>query len=230
MKKSKINIVKEFHEDYFETRFVFDEKRDIVWKEVCDFIVKKYGIPEDASVLDLGAGYCNFINRIKAKEKFAVDIFSKMEEYADDDVTCHIHTCTDMPFFADDSLDIIFTSNLFEHLTHEELLETLSEVRRILRKGGRLIVLQPNFRYCYKTYFDDYTHLQIFTDGGMYDLLEMADFDIEDMVPRFLPVNMKSTLRYNIPFLGLVVRLYMHLPISPLGGQFLAVAKSKKKV
>ncbi|HEC26439.1 MAG TPA: class I SAM-dependent methyltransferase [Gammaproteobacteria bacterium] len=226
MKKSKINIVNEFHEDYFETRFVFDEKRDVVWKEVCDHIVRKYNIPTDSRILDLGAGYCNFINRIQAKEKYAVDIFSKMEKFADKDVISHISTCTNMPFFSDNSLDLIFTSNLFEHLTHEELLETLSEIRRILIPDGRLIILQPNFKYCYKTYFDDYTHLQIFTDMGMYDLLEMANFQIEDMVPRFLPVNMKSTLRYNLPKLGLLVKFYLHFPFKPLGGQFLAVARN----
>lgn len=223
MEKPTENITVQFHEEYFSTRFVYDPRRDKVWKEVARHIQKKY-IPEDSRVLDLGAGYCDFINHIKAAERHAVDIFSKLDQYAADGVKTHIGTCTDLSEFDDDSLDVVFASNLFEHLTHQELLLTISEIRRVLRKGGRLILLQPNFKYCYRTYFDDYTHLQIFTHEGMYDLLEMAGLRIEDMHGRYLPVNMKSTLKLNLPFLDLIVRLYLHLPYKPLAGQMLAVA------
>ena len=223
MEKPKTNITVQFHEEYFRTRFVYDSRRDKVWKEVARYIQNKY-IPEDSRVLDLGAGYCDFINNIKAADRYAVDIFSRLDEFARNGVITHIGNCTDLSMFDDDSLDVVFASNLFEHLTHEELLQTISEIRRILRKRGRLILLQPNFKYCYRTYFDDYTHLQIFTHDGMYDLLEMAGLQIEKMHARFLPVNMKSTLKLNLPLLDLVVRLYLHLPYKPLAGQMLVVA------
>lgn len=223
MEKPTENITVQFHEEYFRTRFVYDPRRDKVWKEVARHIQKKY-IPEDSRVLDLGAGYCDFINNIKAAERHALDIFSKLDEFAGDGVNAHKGNCTDLSIFNDGTLDVIFASNLFEHLTHEELLKTIDEIRRVLRKGGRLILLQPNFKYCYRTYFDDYTHLQIFTHNGMYDLLEMAGLRIEDIHARFLPVNMKSTLKLNLPFLDLIVRLYLHMPYKPLAGQMLVVA------
>ncbi len=226
MRAPKTNINVRFKQEYFNTRFVYDPRRLVIWKEVAEYIQKKY-IPDDAKVMDLGAGYCDFIHHIKAKEKHALDVFERLPELAHDDVITHVRSCTDMASIEDGYLDSIFASNLFEHLTHEELLDTLAEIQRVLRPGGRLILLQPNFKYCYRTYFDDYTHLQIFTHMGIMDLLEMCGMKVENLHARFLPVNMKSTLRLRIPFLGLIVRMYMRSPIKPLAGQMLVVARNR---
>ena len=220
------NITVQFKQEYFNTRFQYDPLRFQVWEPVTAYIQQKYVAP-DARVLDLGAGYCDFINHVKGSEKYAVDVFDRLEEYAADDVTTFKRSCNDLSPLGDDSLDVVFASNLFEHLTHDELLETIAEVRRVLRPDGRLILLQPNFKYCYKTYFDDYTHLQVFTHLGMYDLLEMAGMEIEAMHPRFLPVNMKSTLRLKIPFLSFIIHTYMRSPFKPLAGQMLVVARNR---
>ncbi len=226
MRAPKTNITVRFKQEYFNTRFVYDPRRLVIWRQVARYIQEKY-IPEDSRVLDLGAGYCDFIHHIKAKEKYALDVFEKLPEIAHDDVTTFVCSCTDMSPLADNQLDSIFASNLFEHLTHDELLQTLGEIRRVLRPDGRLILLQPNFKYCYRTYFDDYTHLQIFTHMGLTDLLEMTGMEVEFVRAKFLPVNMKSTLRLTIPFLGFIVRSYMQSPIKPLAGQMLIVARNR---
>ena len=159
---------------------------------------------------------------------FPRDVFEKLPEYAGPGVVAKVQPCTDLSFLRDGHLDAVFASNLLEHLTHEELLDTIGEVRRVLRPDGRLILLQPNFKYCYRTYFDDYTHLQVFTHMGIYDLLGMAGMDIEAMHARFLPVNMKSTLRLRVPFLKYIVRAYMRSPYKPKAGQMLVVARNRQ--
>jgi len=131
-----------------------------------------------------------------------------------------------MSCFEDGSFDVAFASNLFEHLTREQTIPTLNEFQRVVRPGGTLIVLQPNFRFCYNTYFDDYTHLQIFTDRSLYDLLEAFGFSVREARPRFLPVNMKSTLRLRLPMLRHLVRLYLSLPFNPRAGQMLFVCEN----
>jgi SAM-dependent methyltransferase len=226
MDQRKQNITVQFKQEYFNTRFQYDPRRIEVWREVVRYIQGLYVAP-GAKVMDLGAGYCDFINQIVAQEKYAVDVFERMPEYAAPGVIVKVQPCTDLSFLPDGHLDVIFASNLLEHLTHDELLETIAEVRRVLRRDGRLILLQPNFKYCYRTYFDDYTHLQVFTHMGMYDLLGMAGMDIEAMHARFLPVNMKSTLRLRLPFLRYIVRAYMHSPWKPKAGQMLVVARNR---
>lgn len=213
------------HDVYFYTRFPFDERRDLVWKEVCRYLQRF--VPRDAAVLDLGAGYCNFINNIEASEKHAVDLFSGMEKFAAPGVATHHRPCTELAdFLPAGHFDVAFASNLFEHLTREDLLLTLNQLKTVLRPGGTLIALQPNFRFCYATYFDDYTHLQIFTDRSLSDLFEMVGFSVTNCQPRFLPVNMKSTLRTPVPGLRWWVRSYLALPYRPLAGQMLVVAKN----
>jgi SAM-dependent methyltransferase len=212
---------------YFEVRFPFDRRRDLVWKEVCLVLQRQY-IPPDSRILDLGAGYCNFINNVVGRERHAVDIYRRMPEYAGPGVVAHVQSCTSLDRFRDDSFDLVFASNLFEHLSREDLSGTLREIRRVLRPAGRLMLLQPNFKYCSRVYFDDYTHQQIFTDAGLSDLLEVHGLRPIAVKSRFLPVNMKSTLRLSLPALWLITRVYLRLPFKPFAGQMLIVAENSK--
>lgn len=218
----------ELYDAYFKTRFGFDPRRDNVWKEVVRWIQANY-VPRDARVLDLGAGYCNFINNVVAREKHAVDVFSRFPEYAGSDVTTHVTSATEMPFFAENSFDVAFASNLVEHLTRPDFILVLAELRRVLKRDGTLILMQPNFKYCSTTYFDDYTHIQIFTDASLLDFLEAYGFRVIGNYPKFMPVNMKSTLRLNLPMLPLLVRSYLHAPFKPFAGQMLMVSQNLKR-
>jgi hypothetical protein len=89
--------------------------------------------------------------------------------------------------------------------------------------------MQPNFKYCSTTYFDDYTHIQIFTDASLLDFLEAYGFKVIGNYPKFMPVNMKSTLRLNLPMLPLLVRSYLHSPFKPFAGQMLMVSQNLKR-
>jgi SAM-dependent methyltransferase len=215
----------ELYDAYFKTRFVHDPRRDLVWREVVRWIQNRH-IPPRSRVIDLGAGYCNFINHVVgAAERHAVDLFTECPRYAAPGVHTHVRSATDLSFLPENSFDVAFASNLAEHLTRPELILTLHSVRRILRPGGKLMLMQPNFKYCASTYFDDYTHIQIFTDASLFDFMEAYGYRVVQSVPRFMPVNMKSTLRLNLPFLPLIVRAYLALPFKPLGGQMLMVAE-----
>ncbi len=116
---------------------------------------------------------------------------------------------------------MVFASNFFEHFTLEEGREILSEASRVLRRGGRLIVVQPNFRLEPRRYFDDYTHKTIYTDNGFQDFLKSQGWRIVHAEPRFTPFTMKS----RFPTAEWLVSLYLALPIRPFAGQFLVVAE-----
>jgi SAM-dependent methyltransferase len=207
-------------EDYFRTRFTPDARRTAVWKEISRFIQAR-DVPRHARILELGAGYCDFINQIEGRERHALDVADSVRRHAADGVVVHVGSCTSLSPFADKSLDVVFASNLFEHLTREELSATLAEVRRVLVPDGRLIVLQPNFRYCSRRYFDDYTHLQVFSHVSLADRLSSAGFQILRVEPRFMPFSLKS----RVPAAPLLVRLYLWAPFRPGAGQMLLVAR-----
>ena len=60
-------------------------------------------------------------------------------------------------------MDFLFASNVFEHVPKPELTEILAHLKKKLSPRGNLCLVQPNYRYCYKEYFDDYTHVSIFS-------------------------------------------------------------------
>ncbi len=57
---------------YHKTRYTYNPGRSGVWREVCRYL-RPY-LPERATVLDLGAGYGDFLRYIVADKKYALDI------------------------------------------------------------------------------------------------------------------------------------------------------------
>jgi SAM-dependent methyltransferase len=204
---------------YFTSRYTPDPARDRVWGAICRYL-QRY-VPEDGVVLDLGAGYCSFVNHIRAATRHALDASPELPRHAGEGVVPHVGRCEDLSAFGDGALDAVFASNLLEHLEWPSIERTLDEVRRALKPSGRLILLQPNFRYCAATYFDDYTHRTIFTHVGLADLLASRGLAVERVTPRFLPFSFKS----RGPKWGFLVALYLRLPWRPLARQMLVIAR-----
>ena len=92
----------------------------------------------------------------------------------------------------------------------------------MLRPGGRLILMQPNFRLNPGRYFDDFTHVAIFTDQSLSDYLASLGWRIEVRQARFLPLTLKS----RASGLAFLVPWYLRSPIKPLAGQMLVVAQA----
>ncbi|MCW5849936.1 MAG: hypothetical protein KIT87_07615, partial [Anaerolineae bacterium] len=90
-------------QDYFDARFTADPQRDALWRPVCEYL-QPY-IPPSGRVLDLGAGYCSFINQVQAAEKHALDLFPGVAHYAAPGVPAHVGGCDDLGRFASRSLD-----------------------------------------------------------------------------------------------------------------------------
>lgn len=206
--------------EYFKTRLKYDHKRTILWSVLCANVFDSY-VPEKGTALELGAGWCDFINNINADRKIAVDIWPGIDAHKNDEVQTFVADVTRIPFVADKSIDLIFASNLVEHLTREQTVEMLSECARVIQKNGHLILVQPNFRLSYKRYFDDYTHVAIWTDIGLVAFLESLGWKVTRVEGRFLPLTVKSRL----PVSRFLIKAYLKSPFKPLAGQMLVVAQ-----
>jgi hypothetical protein len=118
---------------------------------------------------------------------------------------------------------VVFLSNILEHLADEELVSTMAELRRVTSVDARVIVLQPNYRYAYKEYFDDYTHVKAFSHVSLVDFFESHGFVPLRIWPKYLPLSMKSVF----PKSYWLTRLYLAMPVRPFGKQMLAIFKKK---
>jgi ubiquinone/menaquinone biosynthesis C-methylase UbiE len=213
-------------DDYYKSRYTFDSARSIVWKEIIRFL-SRY-IPKDSTVVDLGAGYCDFINNVSATKKYAVDISPDFSNFAEEGIEKVNNTAWNLKSISSDSVDIVHASNLLEHFDDEELKKTMEEIKRVLKKGGKLILMQPNYRLSPERYFDDHTHKKIFSDDSLYSFLTSYGFKVIFKMPRFLPLEMKSKPilipQFLLPF---IVRIYIHSPIKPFAGQMLLISEKK---
>ena len=204
---------------YHEIRFPFDPRRAVVWKALCRYL--QPWIPAEQGLLELGAGYGEFSSQIRATPKWALEQNGALVKHWSDSVQPLIQSALDPWPIADGSLGTVFASNFMEHFTIEDGQQILREASRVLRPGGRIIAVQPNFRLEPRRYFDDYTHRTAYTDNSFQDFLKSMNWKIVHAEPRFVPFSMKSRL----PTAEWLVRFYLSLPYRPLAGQFLVIAE-----
>jgi SAM-dependent methyltransferase len=180
-------------------------RKQAIWKVLCeDFFAQFVG--ERDVVIDVGAGYCEFINNIKCGRKIAIDLNPRLREFAASDVEIRNESCTNMASIADESADIVFMSNFLEHLPTKQLVfDTLAEARRILRKGGKLLILQPNVRLLPGAYWDFFDHHTPLTEHSLVEAVTTLDMQVTKVIGRFLPYTTKSVL----PQSPILVRLYL---------------------
>lgn len=207
---------------YHELRYTYDPARSRVWREICKYLQK--WISPNSSILDLGAGYGDFLRYIKAREKFGLEWQESLVSHWPKEVHPAIQSACDPWPLNREAIDVVFSSNFFEHFRLEEIQSQLTEVRRVLKPGGILIVVQPNIRLQLGRYFDDFTHKAPFTETSFCDFLKSLGWQIGRCEGRFLPFTMRS----HLPKWQWLVRLYLALPFRPFAGQFLVVAEKPK--
>jgi SAM-dependent methyltransferase len=200
-------------------------KKLAIWRVLCEDFFSRYVEPGDV-VVDVGAGYCEFINNIKCGRKIAVDLNPDVRKFAADDVEVRNDNCAELSSFTRDFADIVFMSNFLEHLPSKEVVfDTLAQAKRILRPGGRLLLLQPNVRLLPGEYWDFFDHRTPLTEKSLAEALGNLDMELIEVVARFLPYTTKSRLPHSA---GLV-RLYLKVPImwKVLGKQSFLVARKR---
>jgi SAM-dependent methyltransferase len=204
---------------YHDTRFAPDPRRDVLWKTLVRSYFQRL-IPEDGCTLELGAGYAQFINQVRCRRKIAIDIWPGLQDHAGPSVETLIQSACDLSGIEPASVDFAFASNFCEHLTQAEFAGLLEQLREKLRPGGTLNLVQPNFRFAYREYFDDYTHVAVYSDRSLCDFLTANRFRILECRPRFLPLTLKS----RWPVSPLLIRCYLRSPWKLLGKQMLVRA------
>lgn len=211
----------------YEVRFATEadrRRKDAVWNVLCTNFFQRY-VPADAVVLDVGAGLGEFLRHITCGQRIAVDIApmvgrtlppGSIEITASaDEIASHMSA---------GSVDVVLCSNVFEHLPDTDtFLNSLRAILTVLRPGGRLLVLQPNIRAVGGAYWDFVDHHLALTDRTLVEAATMIGYDVEEIIPRFLPY----TTRSRLPQSAWLVRAY--LKFRPawrlLGGQAWMVAR-----
>ena len=88
----------------------------------------------------------------------------------------------------DNSFDVVFTKSVIEHVENWE--QFLSEIHRVLKPGGSIVVMTPNWSSQGSNFYDDPTHLRPYTARTLDRVLRMTGFD-----------NIRVEDIYQLPFI-----------------------------
>ena len=196
--------------------------RKQVWRVLIDSFFQSY-VPHDATVLDLGCGYGEFINQVRAVRKYAMDLNPDAPRYLSADAEFIRQDCSQPWPVEEESLDTIFTSNFFEHLPDKGALgRTLDQAHKALRKGGRLIAMGPNIKLVPGAYWDFWDHYIPLSESSLSEALENRGFRVERKEAAFLPYTMAGKRPAPLS----LVKLYLAIPQlwRFLGKQFLVIS------
>lgn len=134
-------------------------------------------------MVDVAAEYCEWINNIDAKEKYAVDMNPGTANFAAKDVKVVVGGI-DALSDKKDYFDCVFMSNFLEHLnSKEEVQSVLSSAWDLLRDGGRLMILQPNIKYVGGKYWDFIDHKTPLTEQSLTEAVYIIRTDKQTGLP-----------------------------------------------
>lgn len=174
--------------------------------------------------MDIGAGYCEFINHIHADKKIAVDINPDTVKNANKGIEVILTSAERIPSRYDGLIDVVFMSNFLEHLSSkEQVIGVLRRAYRLLKPKGKIIVLQPNIDLVKEHYWDFFDHVVPLNGESLQEGLRICGFILEKYIERFLPYTTKSMKIFH----PLLVQIYLLIPplLRPYAGQSLIVSR-----
>lgn len=195
--------------DLYDHRFTPSQEagKELAWREITRHL-QRY-VPADAVVLDIGADRGNFIRHVEARERWASDLRDTSSHLPGD-----VHFVESDGLLLEEHLprgyfDLVFMSNYLEHLASPDaVIEQLRVAARLLKPGGRVLVLQPNIRLVGHAYWDYVDHKVALTERSLVEAGTVAGFMTVRLITRFLPYTFKSRL----PAGPRLVRAYLAFP------------------
>jgi SAM-dependent methyltransferase len=143
----KTDILKEqklFDEEIKEWEETINTPRYKYLKYYVIEILKKINL-EGKSVLEIGCGISPYLKEIKAKKKFGLDISEELLKRNNQKeakfIKGNILNCSEI---FKEKFDFIFMVGVLHHINKEEHRLAILEVKKLLKDGGLLLIVEPN--------------------------------------------------------------------------------------
>ena len=107
--------------------------------------------------------------------------------------------------FEDNSFDFIFSKSVIEHVYNTD--NFLDESFRVLKPGGIVVLMTPDWQSQMKFFWDDYTHVRPFSRKGLQNVLKLKNFQEVECFRFF-----QLPFVWKYPFLRFVPRIIALLP------------------
>ncbi len=158
-------------------------------------------------LLDVGCGRGDFL---KSFRDLGLDVCGLDNEKSHSQILKGIEVryanIENEPFpFDSQMLDVVFSKSVMEHLFDPE--NFMRECYRVLKSGGRVIIMTPDWISQIKIFFDDYTHRQPYTVTAIKDILNIFGFkEVSSELFYQLPILWKYSV---LKILSRILRLFV---------------------
>ena len=143
-----------------------------------NFLIDKARLLEKQKILELGCGRGDFINEFKKKglKTYGIDLSDYSKNYFPELTFSKVDLTKDKLPYEDNFFDVIYSKSFIEHFYYPEKI--FQEAYRVLKPGGKIITLTPEWKYIYKSFYEDYTHRVPFTKVSLSDIHKIHNFKI----------------------------------------------------
>lgn len=164
-------------QNYLET--IYNEKSKPLTeypKKLINYLIKRFKLEKKQKVLELGCGRGEFLNEFEefGLDAYGVDISNYCKNFFPKLKFKETDMANEKLPFDNNFFDIIYSKSIIEHFYYPD--KVFKEAYRVLKPGGLIITLTPEWKYIYKSFYDDFTHRVPFTKTSLRDIHEMYNF------------------------------------------------------
>ncbi len=140
-------------------------------------------LKDDHLVLDLNSGFDGLYNELAQSpaEYLSLEQNPQIREFLKKNgIKAEDWNIPKIPL-PDNSVNYVLSVPFIEHLpTYLDAVKLLIEIKRVLRPGGRLLMVVPNYLRLKEIFFEDYKHGWVTTKKRMNDMLLDCQYEITD--------------------------------------------------
>jgi 2-polyprenyl-3-methyl-5-hydroxy-6-metoxy-1,4-benzoquinol methylase len=138
--------------------------------QLAEYLADRYHMKKGMKLLDNGCGRGEFLHAFGSMgmEVHGTDVSSYCKDARIVDLNKE-----NLPY-PDNYFDVVFSKSVIEHISNTE--HYVNEMKRVLKKGGVLILLVPDWETQYIIFYEDPTHIHPYTVKSVERLLKMCEF------------------------------------------------------
>lgn len=150
-------------------------------RQLAGFLAERFGFTSGMRMLVFGCGRGELAQQFRDRQidVVAADVSPDAGKLLQvNDVVLLDAESKPIPF-SDNEFDLVFSKSVLEHLP--DPYATSKELVRVLKPGGKLVTLTPDWEKNFKIFFDDITHVRPFSRNTLcqlYELLNLEEIDV----------------------------------------------------
>jgi SAM-dependent methyltransferase len=170
------------------------------------YLSLRFKLPGRSKILDVGCGRGEFLKGfiMCGLDGYGVDQSDMGNTICPEGKIIQSNLENEPLPYNDNYFDIVFSKSVLEHFYYPERL--VAEMYRVVRPGGLVITMVPDWESVYNIFFDDYTHRRPFTAKSLRDILLINGFN-DVRVEKFRQLPFLWSCPWLKPFCSVVATM-----------------------